>query len=143
LVLAGETCVSFASLNTFCIDCATLEFSGPTTPMTALSATSAVALVWPMFGVAWSSFWTISNVMPGTSLVLLAFLIARSAECSMPRPSGASEPDSGASRAILTTLLAAPVEPLAAGGVLDLREPQADSASAPTTTGTLIFNSEL
>ncbi len=139
LVLAGETWASLASSKTFCMDSATPEFSGPTTPRTVLSATSLVAFCWPEDGWAWSSRDSSLKVTPLTYSFLLAVLTARSAEFLMPRPRADSSPVSGASRPMVTVTL--PLSPFPAPP-LSSREPQAVRVSAPAVTAVVSMSNE-
>ena len=126
-----ETSDTWAASNTFCMDWATEEFSGPTTPRTLLSATSLVAFCWPEEGCAWSSRAWILKVTPGTSLFLLACLTARSTEFFMPRPRAESSPVNGASKPMVTTVEPSPEASLA---LPVSREPHAVSESAPAAS---------
>jgi hypothetical protein len=71
------------------------EFSGPTTPTTALSEDSAEAAFLPVSGDAWSSCGSIWSVQPGMALAAFACLTARSTEFWMPRPSAERSPERG------------------------------------------------
>lgn len=86
-----------AEANTFCMERATPEFSGPTAPTTLLSPVKAVALDWPVAGCALSSRALTLNLTPGTQLFLLASSTAIWTPYWMPRPVVEFSPDSGAS----------------------------------------------
>jgi hypothetical protein len=129
-VLAGETSTSLALSKIFCIDWATLEFSGPTTPRTSLLPTSLVAFCWPEFGWPWSSSGSILNSTPGTSSFLLAVLMARSTEFLMPCPRADRSPVSGTETPMTTVVFAPSFPPL----LLSSRDPQAVRVRAPVVS---------
>ena len=79
---------------------------------------------------------------PGSVLVSLACLMARSTEFWMPRPRADRSPDSGAMTPILADLGGAAAGAAAAGAPESPREPQADRASAATASGTPIRTME-
>lgn len=134
----SETSTSLASSKTFCIDSATDELSGPTTPRTSGSETNLVAFCWPEDGCAWSSRASNLKVTPGTYFFALACWTARSTEFLMPRPSAERSPVSGASIPMTTVVLPPSVVP----PLLSSREPQAVSASVPTVSAAVMAMSE-
>ena len=136
-MLAGETSTSLASSKIFCMDSATEEFSGPTTPRTSLSATNLVAFCWPGEGSAWSSRASILKVTPSTYFCSLACLVARSTEFLMPRPRADRSPVSGASTPMVTVVPLSPeLEPSSS------REPQAVRVSAPAASAAVMAMNE-